>query len=332
MEEHPPGDTVGVLDGQQSSVGQAESGLLGSGREITLIGLAQLIPLALTYMLATLPLAIGGMMLGPIFGLEAGTGSWLASAAWLASGFLLLVRPVEEHVSSAVFGFRRPTGVEAATVRVAFERVCERASVDPSRFVLRVEDSMDQPAAATGGHMVAITRGSLSLPPAELEAALAHELGHHRGFHGVTTALCWWWSLPSIGALYALRILGKVGAVVGRHLMVSGRRAGCLGFLIILAVVAYVGVLFLSVLIAMIVAFYGCRLTSQLFGRFTEYEADAHAVRLGYGPSLTTMLERDLAKGADTHGGGPLKQVWRTHPLTAKRIRNIERLLVAQAA
>lgn len=329
VEYHAPGGTVGVIGEQQSPLGSADPGPLGSGREITLAGLAQLLPLALTYVLATLPLAIAGMMIGPMFGFEAETGGWLASGAWLVSGFLLLVRPVEEHVSSAVFGFRMPAGAEEAMVRAAFKRVCERAHVDPSRFVLRIEDSMDQPAAATGGHIVAITRRSLSLPRPELEAALAHELGHHRGFHSVTTALCWWWSLPSVGALYALRMLGKVGALVGRHLVFSARRVGCLGFLIALAVVAYVGVLFLSVLVGMFVAFYGCRLTSQLFGRLTEYEADEHAVRLGYGPELASMLERDLDKGAGPHRGGALKRVWRTHPLTAKRIRNIERLLDA---
>ena len=65
-----------------------------------------------------------------------------------------------------------------------------------------------------------MTTGALELPDEQLEAILAHELGHHRGLHPVMTAIVWWLSLPGVAlaAIYRLmrRAVSSWGAASGR--------------------------------------------------------------------------------------------------------------------
>ena len=61
------------------------------------------------------------------------------------------------------------------------------------RYSLWIQDSDDVNATPTPGHTVAVTRWALyTLPPAHLEAVLAHELSHHLGGRAWLSLLSFW--------------------------------------------------------------------------------------------------------------------------------------------
>jgi STE24 endopeptidase len=321
--------TVGVEQTLEGKVDQ----VLGSGRQLSGSTVVAFIPVVLIFLVSVFPLAIVGLILGTIFGIGGGLGTSLAIFGWLLSGFLLLVRPVEERVASLVFKLRPPTEGERGLLQPAFDGVCTAAGVDSSKYILRVEDSPDVNASATGGHLVGVTRGALTLPGQQLEAVLAHELGHHRDLHSASAALGWWWSLPSVGGIYVwgilLNITGFAARVVGFFsLLIPG-----IGWII--GVFALVFILFMLVLLGLpfLIAYRVSLLIASGMSRALEYAADRHAVDAGYGYALREAFEGWMATGQDdpeSRGSG-LQRLWNHHPPLAKRIQAIERSLATRS-
>src|ERR687896_2342769 len=91
--------------------------------------------------------------------------------------------------------------------------------MDRGRLVLMAEDAGVINAYATAGHLVCFTTGALRLPDRQLEAVLAHELGHHTELHPWLSAFTWWVQLPAVplkALLAALRrAIGGTAARIG---------------------------------------------------------------------------------------------------------------------
>lgn len=212
----------------------------------------------------------------------------LAIFGWPLLGALLFVRPVERAISRPLFRLRPPTDIEMQTLWPAWEQVCARAGVAPDKYLLRIQDSDILNACAASAHLVAVTRGSLlHLSAAELEAVLAHEIGHHLDLHSVAGMLYFWLRLPVQAAQV---VVGSVARALGGLQPIFGV-AGILLTPVILALA------FLGVLVAIPIAL--AEAASKAFGRRAEYAADRYAVKLGYGPHMSSVLQLFIDMGHD---------------------------------
>lgn len=247
--------------------------------------------------------------------------SWLLPVLWILSGVVLFVPAIESAVSRMSLHLSRPGHAELTVLVPAWQTVCRVAGVDGSKYHLLVEES-DQPnALAAGGRTVAVSRAALRLPPAELAAVLAHELGHHLSAHAVVSRLAWWYALPS-------RAVALLGGYAIRFVLAVGRV-----FLAFGSGLAYLAALFLALILLTAIAFVSfwlllVPLISPLMAwasRLGEYQADRTAAQLGYGPGLIQAFRRwQYAEARDQHAAGLKARLLSTHPSFADRIRRLE--------
>jgi len=235
-----------------------------------------------------------------------------AAVTSLLGAVLLAIRPVEVRVSGVIAGpTEPPTPQERERLEPMLARVGERAGIKPQRLVVRVQDSSGVNAGAGGGHLLFVTRGAFGLPDASLEAIVAHELGHHRGFHPVMTAVIWWLRLPGAALAWVYGVLRRT---VGR----LTSRLGALGRLIAIPVL----LLLVVWQVAIMWLFYVADVFAQRAARISEYEADAAAARWGYAEPLAAAYA-SMPEADDTR---PWKRLMADHPPLSDRI---ERLQVA---
>jgi heat shock protein HtpX/STE24 endopeptidase len=249
--------------------------------------------------------------LGLVFDEPAGFAV-VAAFASLAGAVLLFVRPVELAVARALAGPSRwPSDAEGERLGRLLEHVGGRASIDTARLTVRVQDDPGANASAGAAHLLFVTRGALALPDAELEAILAHELGHHRGLHPVLGAVVWWLRLPGAALAGIYRLLRRtVAALVAR----LGRLGRLLGVpLLALLVVWQAAVLWL---------FYVAELLAMRAARESEYEADAAAARWGYASQLAAAYEGMAAH--EVEPAGRLRKLMADHPSLPTRIERLQ--------
>lgn len=268
-----------------------------------------------------LPSFIGSLLVMSLVGAALLPGApWLVPVLWILSGAILFARPVEAILSPLMHGVRRPTETELRTLAAPWQNLSRVAGIDGSRYLLLVQDSDELNAFAVGGRTVAVTRFSLGLPPNQLEAVLAHELGHHLSGHTVVSTLAWWYALPARAAAYlvilAIRLvlfIGRIFAAFGGGL---GAFASLLFVLMLMVVLAYLS--FWLILIP---------LTAPLLAwsrRLGEYHADRTAAMLGYGPGLIDMLRMAAARGShDGRGVGFRDRLLSSHPSHTDRINRL---------
>src|SRR3954447_14803127 len=220
-----------------------------------------------------------------------------AAVSSLAGAALLLVRPVELKVSGWIAGpTRLPSAGELERLEPMLERVGARAGIDPRKLILRVQEDGRVNASAGASHLMFVTTGALRLPEEQLEAIVAHELGHHRGFHPVAAMVVWWLSLPGV-ALAA--VYGCLRRLVAR----LGARLGAVGRLVAVPVVIVLVLWQVSVMWL----FYVANLFSRRVDRLSELSADGAAARWGYGPQLADALES--ASGQEDEEAGRIERL-----------------------
>jgi Zn-dependent protease with chaperone function len=287
------------------------------------------LPDASSWLSATLalPAFLGSLVvMALIGGLVLPSASWVVPVLWILSGAVLFVPAVESVMARMSFNVSRPSQAELAVLVPAWQAVCDAAGVDGSKYHLLVEES-DQPnAMAAAGRTVAVSRAALRLPPAELAAVLAHELGHHLSAHAVVSWLAWWYALPSRGAAFLGGVAIRVVLAVGRVFLVFGNGLGYLAALflaiIMLTAIAFVSFwLLLAPLISPLLAW---------VSRLGEYHADRTAAQLGYGPALIQAFRRwQYAEASDRHADGLKARLLSTHPSLSDRIRRLEKIPTA---
>ena len=244
------------------------------------------------------------------------------SRVWLVVGYFLLglcllVRPIEARLMKRFFRVRKPTEQERERLQPVWSSVLDEADIRGDRYVLAIDDRAEPNALAVGGHVIAVTLGALHLSDHELEGVLAHELGHHLGFHPLALTASFWLSLPLV----------VVGTIVNWLLRFTSRTALAGWFLRIPLLTLFsmlIGLLFAIVARLLNAILWFTRFMVNLIGRSSEYAADHAAVQLGFGDGLLAALEAH----AQTPGAAPVSQwLWATHPPLQKRIQRIREAL-----
>jgi Zn-dependent protease with chaperone function len=268
------------------------------------VGLLALFPPLLLYLVfgaarVDAPVSLIGLLFG-----RPAEFALAATVVVVAGAALLFVRPIERRVANAFAPSRDPLPAERARLEPLLARLGARAGIDPRRLILRVQDVDVFNAAAGAAHLLFVTAAALRRPDDELEALLAHELGHHRGLHPVATAMVWWLSLPGevLAAIY--RLLRRAAVRVGGRVRVLGL------LLMVLLVVWQLSVMWV---------YYIGMLLSRWAARVSEYVADRAAADWGYG----TELIRLYASLDEPPPDGLAERALATHPPMERRIERL---------
>jgi Zn-dependent protease with chaperone function len=247
---------------------------------------------------------------------------WLLPVLWVLSGAVLVMPSIEPTISRLMFDIRPPAPRELHALTYPWQSVCQVAGIDPARYVLMVEDSNDLNAFAAGGRTVSVTQAALRLPPKQLEAVLAHELGHHLSGHPVVSMLAWWYALPGRGAAFLVGLAVRFVLAVGRVLAMFGGAVAALAALLS-ALMILTAFAFLSIWLVLV------PLTAPLLAwasRLGEIRADRTAAQLGYGPHLIDVLHTWITMYGN-HPGGLRQRMLATHPSDTDRIRRLHEFL-----
>lgn len=146
------------------------------------------------------------------------------------------------------------------------------------------------------------------LAPAEVEAVLAHELGHYRRHHVWKRVLLMF--ALSLVLLWVLgRLIGEAWFYAGLHVSTPGAAAALILFVLILPVFT----------------FFVQPLTSQ-YSRKHEFEADAYAAAHASATDLVKALVKLYQDNAATLTPDPVHSAfYDTHPPAARRIARLQR-------
>jgi STE24 endopeptidase len=276
------------------------------------------------FLLSLLIVSLAGTMLS----IAAGSGAWLIGVVtiWLLGGVVAVWRPVEDLIAVVVLRLRRPTLKEEKQLDAAWRAVTRAAGLERDSYRVWVEEIDYVNAIAAAGHTVAVSRLALGLPPRQLEAVLAHLLGHHVAGHTWAALLAHWYSLPGRLVLAAVRPLFDADPA---EVWIDGKElAKVIAGIALAAVAMLTAIAFPPVLLLLAVPF-----LIAWTRRRGELHADRVAADLGYGPPLIELLYEDLAEGADEQHR---EASWRsravaTHPSMATRIRALETYLLSRA-
>ncbi|WP_434442154.1 M48 family metalloprotease [Lentzea sp. E54] len=245
---------------------------------------------------------------------------WLFPVVWLASGAVVFVPAMDTLLAALAANLRKPTGKERAVLEPLLEEVCGAAGVDPKRYWLRIQNSREINAMAVGGHVVAVSTAALQLPARQLEAVLAHELGHHLAGHTKASLLRWFYELPARGLVRLIILVGMGVLLAGQAIGTTWALVTSVGLVAALAVVAVVASpwLLLVPVIAPLLAW---------ASRRGELHADRVAAELGYGPVLLEVLRRWIKEGHDDiRARAPMRaRMLASHPSCARRISELSR-------
>ena len=279
------------------------------------------------------------LLLAPLTALCLAPFAWVASEVlpgvfrlWMVlyfAAFVVVLVPGLEFVQVWLVcpKSRKPSPGELARLTPLWERVLARVGKGKRRrYRLRVDDDQRINAAAGGGSLVIVTTRALhSLPDSHLEAVLAHEFGHHVGFHPIILLLQQWMARP-LGWAERLSV-----AVHNLLAWLSGWRMHPLAFVLVWAVILAIRAALL-VLDAIVKAAWFVLL---FLGRRAEHNADAVATKLGYGrPLIAALAEIERQhQAAIEHHQAPVSasSFWDTHPPTPNRIAKIQETMSEHA-
>lgn len=286
---------------------------------------------AVTQLLATMPHficsffivgAVPSLFFGEMVGL-------LVILGWVASGALVFHRPTERMLARRVFRLRQPTPDEFAYLAPIWVEVSKRARVDHTVYELWIEDSDEINACAAVGHLVGVTRRSFTdLPPGQLAAVLAHELGHHVGGHPWARVAGFWYALPARVTWRVLSFLVAVAMMIALRLSLKAFLAVALVCLTFVgAALVFMPLLFVPLLLSPYIV--------AAADRAGELRADRKAAELGFAPSLCEVLRKleleDQAaqqlREEETSGDRPQRKrvnpLLSSHPSTRKRLKRL---------
>ena len=214
---------------------------------------------------------------------------------------------------------RKPTADELARLMPLWDSVLAGVGKGKRRrYRLRVSEDHRVNAAAGGGSLVIVTtRAVTALPDEQLQAVLAHELGHHVGLHPIMLLAQQWLARP-------LDWAARLSVAVHNLLAWLTRwRIHPLAFLLVWAAILLIRLALLALDAVVRVA----TLILLFLGRRAEYNADTVATRLGYGHKLINALaemeRQDTAALAHQEALARASPFWDTHPPTPKRIAKI---------
>lgn len=266
------------------------------------------------------------------FGVVSSVASWFTSGwasllivvLWVLSGLVVIWPATEDYIAKYLYRLRRPTMMEQQKLDISWRAVCARAEVDPGYYRLWVEESDTINGSAVAGRSVSVTRWALNnLPPRQLQAVLAHELGHHRGGHPWAGLLVFWYALPGRLLVSFIQTLFRIGGrVPALGCLIVGFVAVSLGGLILNSLIfgrwGWAQYAILPLLVPIPLAW---------FSRRAELMADRVSAELGYARDTIAFLYDLQSQGHDVarRAAGWRGALYATHPSLADRIRTLER-------
>lgn len=244
---------------------------------------------------------------------------WTVVVAFSCAGLLLFVRPFQAAVLTPLLGARQPEPSEADRIIKAWREIAQANALPADRYVVRVLPSDELNAFACGGHLMVVTSfAAKELSRAQLRGVLAHELSHHLGLHTVAITIGHWMSVPVV-------LLARIGFFFENVAQAAaesfGRRSPVIESIgtVTAAVFRGVGWLLGAALRA------GDALGNYV-GHSSEFEADARAVVMGFGPDLASALRTVLASGSGSRPIGWRGRLAASHPAARTRVARIEAL------
>jgi Zn-dependent protease with chaperone function len=266
-------------------------------------------------------------ILGTIPGYPVG---WLVIAAWLLSAAVALWSPPWRLLTRRVLRLREPTGLEKDRLMLTVGPVAHVAGVSSSSLEFGVRD-VDVPlASAAPGKVLAVTRwAAMSLPPRQLEAVLAREVGRQDWALGPVGLVAYWYSIPARLLLGAARGLARAVGTVTSAIPIVGRVIAVFGVvswlgMIVTNQIQGGGLLGLIWFATPVVA----PALLALFARSAEKRADRAAVRLGYGESLIDVFQlwqtsEDAMSAVPRHR----EQLLALQPSPNSRVRSLDKAI-----
>lgn len=263
------------------------------------------------------PVAIGlqvawnALLMTPLAG-----GLWPAHPYWVSVGIvvglaLVGMLPPFEWIMVYANGGRRLEAKAAERLERIVERLRGRTGfAGPVRLWGLAVDVPN--AFAMGRSAVMVTRGLLALPDDEVEAVLAHELGHLAGGKGLITQGIW--SVTMVGGVVGWLVIWLIGAVL--------RMTAALTSEITVFGVVFLKLVEIALGVVLWVANRTVWLTWLAWSRQEEYAADGYAAAHGYGRALASALVR--MEGGRIPRQGLLSLAQSTHPRTADRVKRLE--------
>jgi Zn-dependent protease with chaperone function len=269
------------------------------------------------------------------------TTAWLIMMGWVLLCFssAYLFTGISLFFGSRL---RRPIQAEEEKLELAFRSVRERAGYT-KKVKLRIQESTDWNAFATGTRTIAITKGLLAgVSDDELKGLLAHELGHLISYDTIVGSAYWTagylpsivrWVYRQIAAIVMGGFKEPVPVRTSQGVIKASRfnpLPGILWSVIIIAIFYFLHILQAIIAIVLFVVLFGIlnlifRWLTLVLARFSEYRQDAFAARLGFGKGLKDTLEKF------TYQGNPPVNLYfivfhSTHPIIYNRIRRLEKM------
>lgn len=250
-----------------------------------------------------------------------GFGAFLLVAA-LASVVMFLPTTQKIFVMR-LLGVRSPTPKEHAVLEPVVRTVARAARVPPERFVLAVDDSNDVNAFACGGHILVVSSYSISkLSEPELTGVVAHEMSHHLGAHTVALSIGQWLSLPIVACARVGFALQGLASRIEMRLRPNSRALSLVGRGVIVVVTAVAWVFEAALVVG--------HMVNNMVGKEAEFQADARAVRLGFGRQLSGALAHVLARGTSPRPLHWRERIFTSHPPARTRMAKIDAQLRAR--
>ncbi|MFI9506470.1 M48 family metalloprotease [Nocardia sp. NPDC052566] len=259
-------------------------------------------------------------------------GRWAAAVIavlWVYFGAVVVngvwFRPNRKGLARRAFRLRAPVSPETERLAAAWANVTSRPGLDGWPYSLWVQQSDELNAFAAPARMVGATSWAIAkLAPRQLEAILAHELGHHLVVDARARLFDVCLAMPAV----FLRRLGERG---GRLLEFLGDRAPAVRFLVavgaaVAAVLASIPVLRDGGAAVLGVLLFVEPLARAAQSRREESAADLVAVDLGYGYALMAALRRWIESSPPPPSGvlAVRDRLFSTHPPMSRRLRAIE--------
>lgn len=239
-------------------------------------------------------------------------------AIWLLLGPTLLIARVEHALARRKSHVRVPSAPEANRLARSWRPIAQQAGIDPAGYEILIRQGRRVASAYAGSTILVSAEYVTSLPEGQLQAVLAHELGHHLERHGWASMLMYWYSLPAsmVVAFATYLQLALTSALTNSSIATCLIMVAMYG-LVIAAASAISPFIGLLVGLLLLLPF-----LSRFLSRKLELEADRIACELGCSSGL-----KDFLSGRSER---PLSS-WRhalvaTHPSIAVRLQAIDRL------
>lgn len=276
-------------------------------------------------LLATLPAAVGSLVVITTVGTLLGRYALLLPSLWLAMALAMLTRS-GERLTVRALGFGPLTDEQARLVDEPWRTACQQAGIHPDDVDLYIRPATSINAAITGGRSIAITTAALhgltaNVAPGTghgpLTVLLLHELGHHNG--------------RATRYSLALNWLAAPWRAITRLLLTIVARLGGFSLPVLILGTLILGVAIvqtsaqnhpeLAAFIAFIaIAGIGLPLLDAWAGRQQEYHADAYAAEHSSPAAVVDLLEQLPQPTAHRRG---IARLLRTHPTHQQRIHQL---------